>query len=455
LHFNDEFKIITSHLKWLVIILRERYGHDFLLKMDNGALSLQLPGATGMIVFDRLDNNFYKIGADLGFSSWDSESEGWNSVVDSMLPAPGSVSLQSPLIEQRNDNYVIHYDIMGLTYWMLTRIEEVQRKDLDKHQRFLATSSHAFRCGYLERPVVDEWLHILGQVIERQWPSVHINKHEFSMAVSHDVDRLSRYAQATPINLFQRMVIDITRGRELSTVFMAPWIRSKSLHRLHEMDPFNTYDWIMDQSEQHGLQSVFNFISGRTNIKMDGDYDIEHPAVRSLMRRINARGHQIGLHPSYETYQNSDLFITEAERLRRVLSEEGIEQQVLGGRMHYLRWEHPTTLYHWQAAGMAYDSTLGYADLPGFRCGTCFDFPAFDPVAGVMMKLRIQPLIVMDTSVMAKHYLGLGVSEVAYNKFASLKSVCKLVGGSFSVLWHNSNLATKMEKGMYKALLSY
>lgn len=48
--------------------------------------------------------------------------------------------------------------------------------------------------------------------------------------------------------------------------------------------------------------------------------------------------------------------------------------------MHYLRWGHPTTLQAWNDAGMDYDSTLGYADSPGFRCGTCFEYPAFNPI---------------------------------------------------------------------------
>jgi hypothetical protein len=56
---------------------------------------------------------------------------------------------------------------------MLARVEEIGRMDLDNHGRFPATASHAFQHGYLDRPVVDEWLHLLGQVIKRQWPGLH------------------------------------------------------------------------------------------------------------------------------------------------------------------------------------------------------------------------------------------------------------------------------------------
>jgi len=43
----------------------------------------------------------------------------------------------------------------------------------------------------------------------------------------------------------------------------------------------------------------------------------------------------------------------------------------------------------WADAGMDYDSTLSYADRPGFRCGTCSEYPAFDPVAGEAPTARL------------------------------------------------------------------
>ena len=88
------------------------------------------------------------------------------------------------------------------------------------------------------------------------------------------------------------------------------------------------------------------------------------------MRRVHDRGHQIGLHPSYDTCNHPNLIFNEAERLRQICSEESIEQTQWGGRMHYLRWVWPITAYGWEKAAFDYDSTLCYADRPGFRCGT-------------------------------------------------------------------------------------
>lgn len=121
--------------------------------------------------------------------------------------------------------------------------------------------------------------------------------------------------------------------------------------------------------------------------------------------------------------------------------------------MHYLRWEMPTTLYGWEEAGMSYESTLGYADIPGFRCGTCFEYPGFDPVNRTRLKVRVRPLIVMECSVISDEYLGLGNSEKAINIISHLKARVKRLGGAFTLLWHNSRLTTKKFRDLYKEVI--
>ena len=291
--------------------------------------------------------------------------------------------------------------------------------------------------------------HARGQVMLRTWPGIRLTQHQFSMKVSHDVDAPSRYGFASAKGLLRAMAGDVLKRGDIQNALRAPWIWLNTRDALHPADPFNTFEWIMDLSDQHGLTSAFYFICGRTS-NMDADYEPEHPAIRALMRRIHDRGHEIGLHPSYGTYQKPELIAQEAQRLRAILVEENIQQNMLGGRMHYLRWEQPTTLRAWAAAGMDYDSTLSYADRPGFRCGTCFEYPAFDPVAGEVLKLRLRPLVVMECSVIDACYLGLGTGDAAQAKFAQLKNACRAVQGCFTVLWHNSRLSVLDEFMFYQ-----
>ncbi|WP_454735619.1 polysaccharide deacetylase family protein [Cupriavidus necator] len=442
-------------LSWLQRILAERFGHDFQLQgTDAGFVRLSLAvSGQGSIEIAADPGTFRRADSALACTTWDALAEGWQPALPGPLPAPGLARAPSPLIEATPTGYRIHYDVLGLSYWMLSRQEEVGRTDLDNFNRFPASASHAHKHGYLERPVVDEWLHILGQVIGRQWPGLQFRQLRASMRVSHDVDVPSRYGFGSAARMVRRMAGDILIRRDVRSVLQAPAIRIKTRTALHPTDRVNTFDWIMDVSERHGLVSAFYFICGRTDPSKDADYEPEHPAIRGLMQRIHARGHEIGLHPSFNTYQAPAAVQAEANRLRRICEQEKIEQAVWGGRMHYLRWEHPTTMLGWEQAGMTYDSTLSYADHAGFRCGTCFEYPAFDPVAGKALNLRIRPLIAMEGTVMG--YMGLGTGEAAWKKFRELKDTCTAVNGCFTMLWHNSSLGNADERDLYQAVIAY
>lgn len=440
-------------LNWLCLVLEERFGLSVTLEQTEAGLRLQLAEqAQGFILFPSLNSAFHESHSDLPHSEWDAAKADWLSVLEQPLPTPGVRELPQPLIEQATDHHVIHYDVLGLTYWMLNRVEEIGRTNLDNHGRFPAIHSHAYQHNYLERPVVDEWLHVLGQVIQKQWPQVTLKQHQFSMKVSHDVDAPSRYGFGSAKSILKNIAGDVLKRRDIKGAMIAPWVRLNSGQKLHPADPFNTFDWLMDVSEAHNLTSAFYFICGRTS-KLDASYEPEHPAIRELMRRMHQRGHEIGLHPSYNTYQKPQLIKQEADRLRAVLQEEGIKQNEFGGRMHYLRWEHPTTLQAWNDAGMTYDSTLSYADLPGFRCGTCFEYPAFNALTQQKLKIRIRPLIAMECTIIAERYMGLGYGAEAEKKFAQLKDTCRRVSGCFTLLWHNSHFGSQNDRDMYVKVL--
>lgn len=441
-------------LHWIQQILCERYGHAFQLTLVNDRfIRLELHDLPGFLEFTGDPLTFNRRDSDLPCALWRAREEGWSPVYMDELLAPGVEVLPNPLLERTEQGYRIHYDVLGFTYWMLSRCEEIGREDLDEHGRFPAQHSNAFKRGYLERPLVDEWLAVLGQIIERQWPQVTLKLHQFSVKVSHDVDEPSRYAFRSAKGIIRAVGGDLIKRADIVGAIRAPIIKLSSGQRLSHLDPFNTFNWLMDQSESRGLVSAFYFICGRTDPSKDADYELEHPAIRDLLRTIHVRGHEIGLHPSYNTYLCSDALKNEAQRLRTVCAEEGIVQSGWGGRMHYLRWSQPATLAAWEQAGMSYDSTLGYAGLPGFRCGTCYEYQGFDPVGQRALSLRIRPLIVMDVTIISAAYLGLGTGQEAKEVVDRFKSACRAVGGVFTLLWHNSNFMKSQERDFYSGIL--
>ena len=440
-------------LCWLAGVLAERFGHRWEVSRCSVGIKLQLDGAAGSIIFDELQACFGRAQPDLPFTKWDAASEGWHSVLGGLLPAPGVSELPSPLIEKLESDYVVHYDILGLTYWMLARIEEIGRTDLDAHERFPATSSHAYRHGYLERPVVDEWLHVLGQVIQRQWPSVKLKQHKSVTVVSCDVD--SPFAHNGSFKLMMRRVAgDVLKRRSISasvSTVVGSWYTRRGDHR---RDPhYEGLRFIMDVNENAGRSVAFYFIPENTDPRLDNRVSLDDRRMRSLLSEIHSRGHEIGVHPGYNTYIYPDALAKSVSTLRRVLDEEAIDQPLLGGRQHYLRWQTPTTARLWEESGLDYDTTLSYADMPGFRCGTCFEYQMFDPVEGRALTLRQRPLILMECSVIAQRYLGLGYSDAALNVMKTYRDTCTRVGGQFGLLWHNSHLGAEDDRRFYSELV--
>lgn len=441
-------------LAWMQTILQERFGQAFTLQPQaNGSgIGLRLPDDAHCVTLALDGVTFTRADSDLPCAQWNASAEGWLTALPGDLPAPGLAQLPAPLMTITENGWHIGYDILGLVHWMLTRQEEMGRTDLDKHGRFPATASHAHQHGYLERPIADEWLDVLRQVIHRIWPQLPLTQPKFTVMVSHDVDNPSRYGFIPWHQLPRCIGGDLLKRQDLRSL-LGPWIRLTTRTQLSRSDPFNTFNWLMNVAERNGRRDAFYFICDRRNTPNSADYDVRHPAIRALIRDIRSRGHEVGLHASYASYLEPAQIKKEADRLREVCTEEGARQAAYGGRMHYLQWRQPDTLHAWNDAGMTYDSTLTYADHAGFRCGTCFEYPAFDPVAQEMLKIRIRPLIVMEGSVFGAMYMNLGVTDAARDKMLELKEVCRKVGGCFTLLWHNSSLQTRVQCRLYEVVV--
>jgi len=230
-------------IKWLREIITARFDVDLSLNTSNDrCIHLTRKDEQGIIKIVSDPVTFTRSDSDIPYSTWNALAEGWDYTLSHLLPAPGMHSHHIKLIEKTSYGYHINYDILGLTYWMLSRQEEVDRTDLDSHGRFPASSSHAVKHGYLERPIVDEWLYILGQVIQRAWPQLRLKRNHFSIKVSHDVDVPSRYGFASAKKLIRTISGDIIKRHDFKNATIAPWIYLNTKQTLHLADPFNTFD---------------------------------------------------------------------------------------------------------------------------------------------------------------------------------------------------------------------
>lgn len=375
-------------------------------------------------------------------------------ICDSTLPLPVELRGRGALWEVRGDTIWFDVDVFGMLFLQLSLAEEAQSQALDHHARHPAQASWAGRAHMLDRPLVDEWLNVLIAAVRLAWPGLPAAPAAAeSIRLSHDVDVPYMYAFMSPWRLTREVAAALLMKQDWPAIWTAPrtWLRVKRVGG--ETDPCFVFDWMLDESERRGLVSTFYFIAGHTAGLMDGDYDIGHPLMRRLLRRIYERGHEIGAHLSYNSVNDSLAMRRELDYLKRVCAEEGIEQLAWGSRQHYLRWNSPGTARGLEAAGVDYDTTLTYAEHAGFRCGTSRDFPLFDAVERKALRLIERPLVAMECSVLDEPYQALG-AEAGYDYFMKLRRRCAQTGGTFSLLWHNTRLLNPVDRELYLSIIS-
>ena len=352
--------------------------------------------------------------------------------------------------EEAADEIKLGVDIFGSVFFQLARYEEIVCPSRDAYDRFPAGATLAHGEGFLTRPLANEYVEVLWAAMARLWPRLNRRKRVFKESLSHDVDS-PLYPTTSPPRVLKAALGDITRRRDHRLALARLRTLRDQPRGDHVGDPYNTFEFIMDLSEGQGLRSAFYFIAGTTNPSRDGTYSLDDPWIGRLIRRIHERGHEVGLHPSYESFRDPATIRSEHEALLQTCAQLGVgPQSVVGGRQHFLRWENPVTWRAWEQAGLAYDSSLGFPDDVGFRCGVCLDYPVFDLLARRPLRLVERPLVVMEKALFGERTT---FDQDGLETIEQLRDRCKLFGGNFTLLWHNSRLASRRERRLYAAAL--
>ncbi len=353
-------------------------------------------------------------------------------------------SADTPLASARDGQVDLGIDVLGSAVFMLGRYEEIARPVADEHGRFPSEASLATAGGFRERPLLDEYVELVRAAVEHVWPGLARPAPRASLALSHDVDwplcagRGLAGARTAAGDLVVRHDPALALRRVAS---LGPWARRGS----RGMDPCNTFELMMDAAEAAGVRSAFYFMAEGSH-PLDGRYRLDDPWILDLIARIGARGHEVGLHPSYRTSDEPALLTEELERLRRACETAGVSPARWGGRQHFLRWRAPSSWRAWAEAGLDYDASLGWADAVGFRSGTSREHPVFDLETGRALSLRERPLVVMEGALLQS---GVAARDVP-GRVANMQAAVDRVGGEMSLLWHNSRLQEARDKKAFR-----
>ncbi len=252
---------------------------------------------------------------------------------------------------------------------------------------------------------------------------------KYSAIVTHDIDYITKYKSLRNIiGAIKRGVMPFTAIKE--------YLKSK---KNRTSDPYYCMEEMLEINNQYNLQSIFYFMAGKSNPTYDlNDYNISDNDVSSTMNSLVKNGAIIGLHPSYESYNDLNIISSEKNSLEQALGKE-----ILHTRQHYLRHNQETFKLLAQA-GLKYDSTIGPRNTIEFNKTNNVDYIIYQDEEYSLIE---QPFLLMETNLLGNPRKML---EDLNDAITELKSK----GGTARIIWHNNNFVSNEQKSIYKEVLS-
>lgn len=332
----------------------------------------------------------------------------------------------------------VPFDLFAASFYLITRYEEYLPHKMDDHGRFDPEQSLAIEYGFIETPLIDKWVLQLKLVLEKQFGLFTHTPPQYQFISTYDIDTAYLYKGLENLRQFRKTIKSATllRFNQLA----------EQVQVLHGnlADPYDTFEYLNSWNQN---QTCIYFVLSGGDTEFDEAIPLDTPEMQSLLALLKTT-YPLGLHPSYDSYDNPALI-----GIEKNLLEQSIGQKVTKSRQHFLRFRLPLTYQTLWQQGIEEDYSMAYAKVCGFRASTAHPFYFFNLETNNQIPLLIYPTAIMDVSL--RYLMNLTISS-AIQKIEQLVQEVKNVNGVFVSIWHNSNLSETdgwLEwKAVYEAL---
>jgi hypothetical protein len=331
---------------------------------------------------------------------------------------------QLGLFKVADPHSTLPFDPFSAAFYLVSRYEEYDGGERDRHGRYLPENSVLYQNGFLHRPVVNEYADLVRRLLATRFPRFQWPRLPFSALSTIDVDVAYAYRGRSlwrTAGAAARQIVTRKGGG------LAERIR---VLRGKEADPYDSYDWLERVHVRYGVPLMYFILMGGGG-RLDRNLPPTGPEMTSLVRQLALR-HEIGLHPSYGSSRSGDLVAAEAAALARLTGK-----LITRSRQHFLKFEIPSTYRDLVRHGIRDDYSMGYASEPGFRAGIAHPFRFYDLEMECATELVIHPLAYMDGTLNV--YRGMSPDE-AMASISGLAAGVRRTGGSCISLWHNDTV---------------
>ena len=332
----------------------------------------------------------------------------------------------TPLIEKIDNTIICHADIIASTYFLISRYEEYinPNSNRDPHGRYIGKQSVPAQAGFIHRPIVEEYGELLHNLLQQAGvPLLPIPQQINHIYLTHDIDSITNYRR------IRGLIGGILRRENITTIL-------KSLININN-DPAYTFPWILNQDNQLPQATQIYFVKAARQAS-----GLDRPAYNLVGKNFTLLKKEIltsspkaifGLHASYKSGNIPDIISDERKLLQYAIEN----QQITTSRHHYLRSLQPNDMEALIDARITDDYTMGYADIAGFRLGTCRAVRFINPATRKLTSLTLHPLTIMDCTLSEPHYMNLTYKE-ALSYSQTLINETKQHNGDLCLLWHNT-----------------
>lgn len=359
----------------------------------------------------------------------------------------------NPVVEQVEGTCILHADLIASTYFLISRYEEIVQTDKrDAHGRFPGKESIPYRAGFIDSPLVDEYGKLLRLQLRETGCEISELPHQIrKILLTHDVDQLSHYRNVR--GFVGGLLRGIQRPKEGNKAI-------KSYFGGLKNDPWYTLPWLfkLDNTVKQKLGAerceTVTFIKvGGGGHKEDKPFIMHHVQdFQSLIILCKKKNITFGLHSSYEAGINPNRISDEKKHLEKIT-----KKSIMYNRHHYLDSREPQDMQTLIDVNITDDFTLGYADVAGFRLGTCRPVKWINPKTQQLTSLTLHPLTIMDVSLSDKRYMYLNAHD-AYEYCIRLIDMVESWNGELVLLWHNTSVEDtprSYHRKLYQDVIKY
>lgn len=337
---------------------------------------------------------------------------------------------------EENGQLRIGADLIASAFFLLSRYEECVRRDVrDQHGRFIGRDSLPYQADFLNRPIVEEYGALLRGFLRRTGIEVAEPAPGFRhIWLTHDVDQIwtwDNYYRALRTTVKNFLTGQPDKLRPL-----------RACHDYRHYDPVYTFPWLVGQDNY--VRTAFGeefctplyFFMGCTEKRNNDDgYMSNRARTADLIDYLQSNGCTVGYHVSYAASLDKSQVRPEIARV-----QEFAKRPIVLSRNHYLASREPEDFYTLLDAGITDDFTMGYADVSGFRLGTCRPVQWIDPVKREVTPLTLHPLTVMECTLDNAAYMGIRDEEDAFSVVDALLHTIHTYGGEAVLLWHSPSV---------------